>query len=251
GNSDFAEDWNVDGLISETRQYFPTETTKEQITALSDANEVYEHLAGEAIAFYEERESSMPAPEAGEPGDTMRALEREVMLQLIDQKWREHLSEMDYLREGINLRAMGQKDPLVEWQRDGFEMFGQMMAGIDDDYVKIVMHAQVQVLEQAQPEQTSLAGAQYEAAEDPVQGTGAMWQAARTGPAPGEEVVFAAEPSAPSNGPAAGAPMQQNAPDAAPEIERPVVKDSEFERAGRNDPCPCGSGKKFKFCHGR
>ena len=251
GNSDFAEDWNVDGLISETRQYFPTETTKEQITALPNANEVYEHLAGEAIAYYEERESAMPAPEGGEPGDTMRALEREVMLQLIDQKWREHLSEMDYLREGINLRAMGQKDPLVEWQRDGFEMFGQMMAGIDDDYVKIVMHAQVQVLEQAQPEQTSLAGAQYEAAEDPVQGTGAMWQAARTGPAPGEEVVFAPDPAAASSNPAAGGAMQQAAPDTGPEIEKPVVKDSEFERAGRNDPCPCGSGKKFKFCHGR
>ena len=91
----------------------------------------------------------MPAPEGGEPADTMRALEREVMLQLIDQKWREHLSEMDYLREGINLRAMGQQDPLVAWQRDGYEMFGQLMSGIDDDYVKIVMHAQVQVLEQA------------------------------------------------------------------------------------------------------
>ena len=91
----------------------------------------------------------MPAPRGGEPADTMRALEREVMLQLIDQKWREHLSEMDYLREGINLRAMGQQDPLVAWQRDGYEMFGQMMSGIDDDYVKIVMHAQVQVLEQA------------------------------------------------------------------------------------------------------
>ena len=57
------------------------------------------------------------------------------MLQLIDQKWREHLSEMDYLREGINLRAMGQQDPLVAWQRDGYEMFGQLMSGIDDDYV--------------------------------------------------------------------------------------------------------------------
>jgi preprotein translocase subunit SecA len=231
--------------------YFPTEATKEQIAALGGSNEVYEHLAGEAIAYYEQREASMPAPEGGEPGDTMRALEREVMLQLIDQKWREHLSEMDYLREGINLRAMGQKDPLVEWQRDGYEMFGQMMSSIDDDYVKIVMHAQVQVLEQQQ-EQPSLAGAQYEAAEDPVQGTGAMWQAARSGPAPGEEVVFAPDPAtAGSHNPAAGAPMQDTAPGPAPQIEKPIVKDSDFERAGRNDPCPCGSGKKFKFCHGR
>jgi preprotein translocase subunit SecA len=252
GSSDYVEDWNVDGLITETRQYFPSQTTKEQITALDNSNEVYEHLAGEAITYYEEREAAMPAPEGGEPADTMRALEREVMLQLIDQKWREHLSEMDYLREGINLRAMGQKDPLVEWQRDGYEMFGQMMSGIDDDYVKIVMHAQVQVLEQAPPpEQTALAGAQYEAADDPVQGTGGLWQAARSGPAPGEEVVFAADPVAAGAQNNAGASLQQNAPGPAPEIEKPIVRDSEFERAGRNDPCPCGSGKKFKFCHGR
>ena len=203
-----------------------------------------------AAAYYEQREGSMPAPEGGDAAETMRALEREVMLQLIDQKWREHLSEMDYLREGINLRAMGQKDPLVEWQRDGYEMFGQMMASIDDDYVKIVMHAQVQVLEQ-QPEQPSLAGAQYEAAEDPVQGTGAMWQAARTGPAPGEEVVFAPEPAGVGSNPTAASPAQQMGAGPSPEIEKPIVRDSDFERAGRNDPCPCGSGKKFKFCHGR
>ncbi len=89
----------------------------------------------------------MPAPPEGEPADTMRQMEREIMLQLIDQRWREHLSEMDYLREGINLRSLGQKDPLTEWQKDGYEMFGQLMASIDDDYVKYVMHAQVQVQE--------------------------------------------------------------------------------------------------------
>ena len=247
GNSEYHEDWNVDGLLTETRLYFPTTVTKEQLEGLTSTNDVYELLAGEAIRYYEVREETMPGG-----ADTMRALEREVMLQLIDQKWREHLSEMDYLREGIGLRAMGQQDPLVAWQKDGYEMFGQLMASIDDDYVKIVMHAQVQVLEQAPvDEQASLAGAQYEAADNPVQGTSALYQAARSGPAPGEEVVFAPEPAATSHNPAAGAPMQNTGPGPAPEIEKPVVKDSAFERAGRNDPCPCGSGKKFKFCHGR
>jgi preprotein translocase subunit SecA len=152
---------------------------------------------------------------------------------------------MDYLREGIGLRAMGQQDPLVAWQRDGYEMFGQLMAGIDDDYVKIVMHAQVQVLEQVQPDdQANLAGAQYQASDDPVQGTSGMQRALAAGPAPGEEVVFAPEPN--------GQVQPASAPTpAAPEIEKPVVRESAFERAGRNDPCPCGSGKKFKFCHGR
>ncbi len=175
----------------------------------------------------------------------MRALEREVMLQIIDQKWREHLSEMDYLREGINLRAMGQQDPLVEWQRDGYEMFGQMMSSIDDDYVKIVMHAQVQVLEQGQPdERPSWPGPSTPAADDPVQGSDAIQRALAAGPAPGEEVVFAPEPG--TNGSAGPDDEGQDLV-----VQAPVVKDSAFDRAGRNDPCPCGSGKKFKFCHGK
>ena len=74
----------------------------------------------------------------------MREVERQVMLRIIDQRWREHLEEMDYLKEGINLRAMGQKDPLVEWQREGFEMFGGMMKGIAQDFVAYVMHVQVE-----------------------------------------------------------------------------------------------------------
>ena len=241
--SDYREDWNLDGLLTEIRLYFPTSATKDELAQLPDSNAVYEALAGEAIAYYERREETMPAPDDGEPADTMRALEREVMLQLIDQKWREHLSEMDYLREGIGLRAMGQQDPLVAWQRDGFEMFGQLMSGIDDDYVKIVMHAQVQVLEQAAPDdETNMAGAQYQASDEPVQGSSGMQRTLAAGPAPGEEVVLA-----PANGQMAPA----GPPEAAAEIARPLVRDSAFERAGRNDPCPCGSGKKFKFCHGR
>ncbi len=240
--SDDAEDWDLDGLLTELRQYFPTGTTKEQLAGLRDSNEIYEALAGEAIAYYEQREQEMPGGE-----DTMRALEREVMLQLIDQKWREHLSEMDYLREGIGLRAMGQQDPLVAWQRDGYEMFGQMMASIDDDYVKIVMHAQVQVLEQAPPTQQQLAGAQYQAADDPVQGTTGIERAMAARPAPGEEIVFAPDPTATDNSrsPAAVAVADSG------QVQRPIMLDSDFEHVGRNDPCPCGSGKKFKFCHGR
>ncbi len=98
-------------------------------------------LVGEASAYYEAREAEFGA-------ETMREIERQVMLQIIDQRWREHLYEMDYLQEGINLRAMGQKDPLVEWQREGFEMFGQMMQAVAQDFVKYVMHAQIAVAEQ-------------------------------------------------------------------------------------------------------
>jgi preprotein translocase subunit SecA len=158
---------------------------------------------------------------------------------------------MDYLREGISLRSLGQRDPLVEWQRDGYEMFGQMIASIDDEYVKYVMHSQVQVLPRPALD-PGLAGAQYIAPEGPVLGSRAIAGALAAGPAPGEEVVFASadEVGAMTNG--GGAPQSVAA---APVAARSAVQGSspasEFDRVGRNDPCPCGSGKKFKFCHGR
>jgi preprotein translocase subunit SecA len=119
-----------------------------------------------------------------------------------------------------------------------------MMSSIDDDYVKIVMHAQVQVLQQVPAEQ-ALDGAQYQAADDPVQGTSGIERALAAGPLPGEEVVFAPGPAATGAEPAPATSA------AADERLAPLVHDSAYDRAGRNDPCPCGSGKKFKFCHGR
>ena len=100
-----------------------------------------------------------------------RQLERDIMLQIIDQRWRDHLAEMDYLREGINLRAMGNQDPLVAWQREGFDMFGKLMDGIDDDYLRYVFHVQVMTEPAAEPD---LERANYMAADDPVQGDGAI-----------------------------------------------------------------------------
>src|SRR2546428_9873616 len=97
------------------------------------------------------------------------------MMSIIDQRWREHLYEMDYLQEGINLRAMGQRDPLVEWQREGFDMFSQMMEAIADDFVKYVMHLDVVV---DQPEGPEVHNVQYTAPDDPVQGSGGLQQAA-------------------------------------------------------------------------
>ena len=98
------------------------------------------------------------------------------MLSVIDQHWREHLYEMDYLQEGINLRAMGQQDPLSEWQREGFDMFEAMMGQIEDDFVRYVFHLQVVVDEEPRPE---LRNVSYIAAEDPVQGSGAIESAIR------------------------------------------------------------------------
>jgi preprotein translocase subunit SecA len=222
--NDFAEDWDLPGLLNDVAAFFPTRFTAEELAAAASSAEIEESLLAEAVRYYEAREEEL-GPE------TMREIERQVMLSIVDQRWREHLYEMDYLQEGINLRAMGQKDPLVEWQREGFDMFTQMMAAVADDFVKYVMHLDVVVEAPAAPDVRNV---QYTAADEPVQGTGgvqqaAARQAAETGDAVPDEVAAAA------------------AADAAPVT---VVK-SEHEKLGRNQPCWCGSGKKFKLCHGK
>jgi preprotein translocase subunit SecA len=151
------------------------------------------------------------------------------MLRIIDQRWREHLYEMDYLQEGINLRAMGQKDPLVEWQREGFEMFGQMMKGIAVDFVRYVMH--VQVVTNEEPEPAEVQNVQYTSAED-VTTTGLQAAAAQAAAAGEIDPELIADDGD------------------TPEMQ-PIIKDGLYDKVGRNDPCPCGSGKKFKVCHGK
>jgi preprotein translocase subunit SecA len=154
----------------------------------------------------------------------MRQIERQVMLSIIDQRWREHLEEMDYLQEGINLRAMGQKDPLTEWQREGYEMFGQMMVGIAQDFVRYVMHVQVVSEEQPAVKVQNL----VETSSDDVNDDGFTAAALAGGDVdpellrPTEEVT-----------------------------QKPVVKDAnDWSNTPRNAPCPCGSGRKYKVCHG-
>ena len=110
------------------------------MTGCTSTDQLYELLMAEAVAHYEQREQ-----ELGEP--VMREVERQVMMKIIDQKWREHLEEMDYLREGIDLRAMGQKDPLTEWQREGYAMFEAMMGGVAQDFVRYAMQVQVNVVQ--------------------------------------------------------------------------------------------------------
>ncbi|MGZ4703983.1 MAG: preprotein translocase subunit SecA [Acidimicrobiales bacterium] len=220
--SDHPEEWDLEGLVPEIQSYWPTETTVDDLAAFTSTDELYERLMGEASAYYEAREQEFGA-------EAMREIERQVMLQIIDQRWREHLYEMDYLQEGINLRAMGQKDPLVEWQREGFQMFGQMMQAVAQDFVKYILHAQVAVADQ-EAQEAQLGNVEYTAPSDPSEAPSTMAAAAR-------------------------AQAQLEGVDAPPEVveepvtQAPVVK-SEWDKTPRNAPCPCGSGKKFKLCHG-
>ena len=155
-----------------SRTYFPSSFTTAELEEATGSDQIEESLLAEALRYYEQREEQLGA-------DHMREIERRVMLSIIDQRWREHLYEMDYLQEGINLRAMGQKDPLSEWQREGYEMFGKMIDGISDDFVKFVMHLEVVVEQTPEP---ALRNVQYSAPEDPVQGSGSVRQAAARGP---------------------------------------------------------------------
>ncbi len=136
--NDFNEEWDLEGLLVELTQYYPTRFTVEDLEAATSVAQLTESILAEALEFYDEREQTFPGG-----AETAREIERSVLIQIIDQRWREHLVEMDYLNEGIHLRGIAQTDPLVAWQREGFEMFGKLMDSIDDDYLRYVMHVQV------------------------------------------------------------------------------------------------------------
>ncbi len=214
--TDVPEDWDLEGLLTEITTLWPTELTAEDLGEVLTTDALEDLLYEDGALAYEAREA-----ELGE--EIIRQVERQVMLRLIDQRWREHLREMDLLREGIHLRAMGQKDPVTEWQREGFEMFGMMMSGIALDFIKYIMHVQVAVNQTPeQPENQRLDNVTEQKSE-----------ASSGTPAAAIPDAGAPEPVTPN----------------APKSRVPIVK-SDLEKVGRNDPCPCNSGKKYKHCHG-
>jgi preprotein translocase subunit SecA len=256
----YSEDWDVDGLLGAVQAYYPTKFTPEELRQAGSGEMLEASLKAEALKYYEDREQSLPGG-----SDQMRELERQIMLQIIDQRWREHLIEMDHLYDGIFLRAMGQKDPLQEWTREGYDMFGLLMGSIDADYVKYVMHAQIVTEQATGPDMDQ---AHYVSAEGAPQGSQAIRSAAAPIAATPQAAAVAAQvaaaprpaPTAQANGgsqPGVGprTPEEGGAPGSPPgnvtePVQVPVVK-SEHEKLGRNQPCWCGSGKKFKLCHGK
>ncbi|MCU0261966.1 MAG: SEC-C domain-containing protein [Ilumatobacteraceae bacterium] len=213
------DEWDLEGLSKELTTFWPTAVGADQLAAADDKKQLRSLVLDDAQRHYAQRETEL--------GDSvMREVERQVMLRIIDQRWREHLEEMDYLQEGINLRAMGQKDPLTEWQREGFEMFGAMMKGIAQDFVRYVMHVQVVRNEAPAPVVQNV----QESSSD-TQATSGFDVAAAAAVAEGELPPEAAPPRATAK-------------------QQTVVKD-DFSKTPRNAPCPCGSGKKFKMCHGQ
>jgi preprotein translocase subunit SecA len=210
--SEHPEEWEVDSLITSIESFWPLTLGKEEISKAETTLELTDLLIDDASNWLGERESELGL-------ETFREVERQVMLRIIDQRWREHLYEMDHLREGIHLRAMGQRDPATEWQREGFELFGHLTELIGEDFLRYVMRIQVSV----------------------------------TGDSPTPSDVVASGPEGPVVGAAAvaaaaGAPTQVKESAPTPKVQK--IND-EWESTPRNAPCPCDSGRKFKHCHGR
>jgi len=262
--TDFDEDWDIEGLHADVQGIWPTQVTMDELRAAKTTDELYAMLVDEATTSYERLEAEATPK-------VLREVERRGLLQVIDNRWRGHLYEMDYLRDGIGLRAMGQKEPLMEWQREGFEMFGQMMDGIKADLLKYVMHLRVQRREQV-PARTSAgtpaaapatAAAPLGTSADSVESDPSLRNVRYSAPedpstASSSRMAAAARAEATSAGqspqPAAGAPASTatsgNGTRREPVANTPVVK-SDWDKTPRNAPCPCGSGKKFKLCHGK
>ncbi|WP_298343677.1 preprotein translocase subunit SecA [Ferrimicrobium sp.] len=222
--TDYEDNWNLDELLEQVVLYWPTAFVVEDLHQATTKSQVSASLHAEALEYYQEKSASLPLGPDEEPGAPAREIERQVLLSVVDQHWREHLIDMDYLRDGINLRAMGQQDPLVAWQQEGYDMFQELMKRIEDDYIRYVLQVQVVGPE---TQGVDLAQASYYGATDP-------------GDVNLLESFQAAQ----------GAVAVAERPIEDVEVNATLVK-SEEERIGRNDPCYCGSGLKYKHCHGK
>jgi preprotein translocase subunit SecA len=199
----YAEEWDTDLLLTGLNEIYPTSITKDEIDEMVNHVQLEERVIEDAFDQYEEREKSVGS-------ETMRQLERLVLLNIVDTRWREHLYEMDYLQEGIHLRAYGQKDPLTEYRREAFTMFDELTSSIEDGFVRYIYR--VEVVRQDEPARPRAQRVQMQHGDD-----------------------------APSGGGGGGGGGGGNS-GAAPQ----AISD----KVPRNAPCPCGSGKKYKKCHG-
>ncbi len=226
GASRFSEEWDLEEMLTILRTFFPTSLTSSSLGNAEelDPEEVADLVIEDAVKIFEDREARFGS-------DTMRAMENWVLLRTIDSKWRDHLYEMDYLREGIGLRALAQIDPLVAYKNEGFNMFQEMMESIQSDFVRYLYH--LEIVKEDQPKQT---------------GSGRSLAYSGGGDAGLAQNFAAAGAAAVRTGQMADSSGQ--AYEAAQQATRTVVAPRHVTKIGRNEPCPCGSGKKYKNCCG-
>jgi len=259
------EDWDLDGLWTAMRAVYPISITPEEVVdEVGSATRLtrdllLEEILSDARHAYEAREEELGT-------DALRQLERRVVLSVLDRKWREHLYEMDYLKDGIGLRAMAQRDPLVEYQREGFQLFAAMTEAIKEESITFLFNLEVKVAEGPPPGE---AGAD-EPTATPAGDGAPVGSAGPTLSVAGAAATAAGAKRSPIlvgkglDGPDRKAPLQYTAPsvDGAAGVSGVSVassggvtaaeKDGQtFPGTPRNAPCPCGSGKKYKLCHGK
>ncbi len=247
----FAEEWALDNLFDEMRTIYPVGLDEDDFIDAADADELVEAFAADAQAAYDRREA-----EVGE--STMRELERQVLLTVLDRKWREHLYEMDYLREGIGLRAMAQRDPLVEYQREGGQMFNAMMEAFMEEVAGYVFNLEVQVPHAPKVGVVAGAGGAPMTVDALLGDFSSSDQEGADQEEADPRLADLHEPLAKGLGGHKATGLTYSAPTQDGEVERRSEKDSAggggkgsgYQNVGRNQKCPCGSGKKFKACHG-
>jgi preprotein translocase subunit SecA len=301
----FPEEWDLDRLWRAFRQLYPVGITIDELIdeAGGERSHLSREILTEAIQTDGHEAYARRTEELGE--ELMREFERRVVLSVLDRKWREHLYEMDYLREGIGLRGWAQRDPLIEYQREGFDMFNTMMDGIKEESVGSLFNLQVQVQQDpivaegddapnailtatpppsglAPPARTPAGLGQAAPADrgqgQRSQGQRSQGQRSQGGPGQGGQGQRAGGGQRrPARSRAAAVPQDAPADDlavAAPGLARPkrpaqlsytapsedasgeaekhtdADADGDYSKVGRNAPCPCGSGRKFKQCHG-
>jgi preprotein translocase subunit SecA len=283
----FPEEWDLDKLWRALKQLYPIGVTVADL--VEEAGGERSHLTRELLtaAITEDAHAAYGRREQELTTEIMRDVERRVVLSVLDRKWREHLYEMDYLREGIQLRGYGQRDPLVEYQREGYDMFTTMMDGIKEESVGSLFNLQVQVqqdplvgengaapvigLAPVQPAPGPLAQPAPplpQPEQPPAPPSQARERGQRGGQQDQRQQPRQAEQPAAGNGdgslpaglgrglarPQRPANLSYSAPsdDASGRAQHSsaVAGDAKYAGVGRNAPCPCGSGKKYKMCHG-
>ncbi len=267
----YSEDWNLDRLWTALTTLYPISLTQEQVVEAAGGRAgltpgvLREEVLSDAHTAYDDREEALGS-------EVMREVERRVMLSVLDRKWREHLYEMDYLQEGIGLRAMAQRDPLVEYQREGFLLWEAMTESVKEEAVGLIYHVDVQVEQPTEapalePVHVSeMFGALGGGAGSPAVGEELpALEAPGDGTEPAPAGAYAARQvevhGAGLDRPRAAQQLHYTAPgDDGGVVERDVVAgrgpvastngSDPYAGTPRNAPCPCGSGKKYKMCHG-
>ena len=205
---EFAEGWDLHQLVIELLNYYPTALSADALAEYQDRDDILALVIDEAVGQYEKKCEEYPGGM-----DTAKEIERDVMLQILDQRWRDHLSDMDYLRDGIHLRQIAQQDPLTAWQKEGYLMFEVLLGNVDADFVRYITHVEASAIEAIE---------EVTEADEGLEG--AVTNA---------NVVAPGATELPTHGAAKKALPKQG------------------DKIGRNEPCWCGSGRKYKQCHGR